>query len=167
MTTARILLDKALSRTCGQECVDWALAKIDEPRAGRYVKMLAGLSPPYSHFEVAVLRDGALAELGIPECARDDAIREYVKEQLRSAVDDSAVLPAVLNDLRKLWVETEYPQALYDFWLLSYAREDLLDDGVQFYWSGADRSNVDEIIRARATELLAGDSSSWAPGRGS
>ena len=38
------------------------------------------------------------------------------------------------------------PQDLMDFYLLHHAFEDLRHDKVQWYWEGADRSNIAGII---------------------
>ena len=33
-----------------------------------------------------------------------------------------------------------------DFYLLYFAKDDLLESDIQWYWDGANRENIDEII---------------------
>jgi hypothetical protein len=48
---------KALNRSCGEECVTWAIGQIESGKTERHVLMLAGMCPPFHHFEMAALRD--------------------------------------------------------------------------------------------------------------
>jgi hypothetical protein len=65
--TTRLLASKALRRPCGQECVDWAVSMLEQGFDGRYLGILAGLTPPFNPFDLADLRDRALKELGISD----------------------------------------------------------------------------------------------------
>jgi hypothetical protein len=41
-----------------------------------------------------------------------------------------------------------------DFYLLYFAKDDLLIDEVQWYWEGANRENIDKIIRDKFRQWL-------------
>jgi hypothetical protein len=57
VSTTRLLALKALNRSCGEECVTWAIGQIERGKTERHVLMLAGMCPPFHHFEMAALRD--------------------------------------------------------------------------------------------------------------
>src|SRR5262245_27144451 len=86
ITTAHMLADKALEELCGRNCVDWAIAMLEEGRDGHHLTMLAGMLPPYNHFEIAALRDRTLEELGIADLDPDMAVRTFAAERLRLAL---------------------------------------------------------------------------------
>jgi hypothetical protein len=50
---------------------------------------------------------------------------------------------------------------LTDFYLLYYAKNDLTEDEVQWYWEGANRENIDGIIKEQFKNWL----SKFRPGR--
>lgn len=116
--------------------------------------MLAGLTPPFDHLEATRLLDRAFTELGLGPIARDEAVRAYAGELLRALLDGSQSPNAVLNDLAELCIESNYDRALYPFYLLHHASGDLAHRDFQSYWDGADRSNIDRIVRDQATEWL-------------
>src|SRR5262245_9133475 len=86
ISTAHILADKALQESCGQNCVDWAITMLEQGHDGHNLMMLAGMLPPYNHFEIAALRDRALHELRIGDLDPSVAIRTFAVERLRLAL---------------------------------------------------------------------------------
>lgn len=153
-TTARILAERALRRDCGQECVDWALAMLEEGRDGHHLAMLAGETPPHDALELQRLRDGALRELGIPEPERQAALSAYASECVRALCGDEAGLEDALDSLRDLYLACGSPDELQDFYLLHWAYSDLREQEVQWYWEGADRTNIVAVVRQRAEAFL-------------
>jgi len=154
ITTPRILADKALQETCGQECVDWAISMLEQGRDGHYLTMLAGMSPPFNHFEVADYRDRALRELGIIEISDSAAVTTYAAEQLRLALAGEADLIATLSVIKDLCIARDYQSDIYDFYTLYFAYTDLQESNFQWYWQGATRENIVSIIRNRAEAFL-------------
>lgn len=150
ITTAPILADKALQRTCGQECVDWAVSMLEQGHDNPGITMLAGLSPPFNHFEVAGYRDRSLRELGITDVSDSIAVTTYVAERLRLALSGEADLAATLCVIKDLCVARDYPRDIYDFYLLYFAHTDLQESEFQWYWPEATRENIVSIIRQRA-----------------
>lgn len=63
------------------------------------------------------------------------------------ALDDETQTLKVLNSLKELCIELDYKKSLYDFYLLYFAKDDLIDSENQWYWEGADKSNIDKIIK--------------------
>ena len=154
ITTARILADKALQQTCGQECVDWAISMLEQGRDGHYLTMLAGTSPPFNHFEVADYRDRSLRELGITDISDSAAVTTYAAEHLRLALAGEADLISTLNVIKDLCIARDYQSDIYDFYTLYFAYTDLQESDFQWYWQGATRENIVSIIRNRAEAFL-------------
>jgi hypothetical protein len=154
ITTAFILADKALERACGQACVDWAIAMLEEGRDGHYLSRLAGMLPPYNHFELAALRDLALGEQGIPALGPSEAVRTFAAERLRLALSGEADLMDSVAEVQALCVAHDYMTELYDFYLLYWAYRDLSDVGHQWYWPEATPENIQGIIRSHAERFV-------------
>ena len=158
ITTAQVLAERALNEACGQSCVEWAISMLEQGKDGTHLRMLASMSPPFNHFEVAEYRDRSLEELGVGNTADAEAINMYAAEVLRLAATDEAELPSALARVKDLCVGFNYPKNLYDFYLLHFAYSDLQDSEVQWYWKGADRSNIDSIIEERVRAFLSSSS---------
>jgi hypothetical protein len=47
-------------------------------------------------------------------------------------------------------MESEY----MDFYLLYFAKDDLNESENQWYWDGADKNNIDEIIKRKFQEYI-------------
>lgn len=146
-STNRILALKALNYSCGEECAAWAIHQIETGSTNRHILMLAGMSPPFNHFEMAAMRDRALAELGVTSVSREDALRIYAAEIALEAVSGRSDLLMTLRELNRLCVEENYADELHDFYLLYYAWDDLLTSNEQWYWRGATRDNIADIAR--------------------
>lgn len=153
VSTLRILAHKALQEACGQDCVDWATSMLVAGHDGHNLTMLASSNPPYNHFELADLRDQALVEIGAPVFEGDEAILAYAKERLRLALEGEANLVETLRDIKDYCVSHDYLESLYDFYLLYHAYDSLQGSTVQWYWDGANRDNILDIIRERAEAL--------------
>ncbi len=154
VTTNRILAEKALQKTCAQQCVDWAINLLEPGHDGYYVAMLAGQVPPFNHFELADLRDRALHELGIKEVVPSIAVHRYAVECLRAALAGDVDRVEALAIVKDLCVAIDYPKDLNEFYLLCFAYEDLLEREVQWYWPGATRENVLSIVRDTAEAFV-------------
>jgi hypothetical protein len=132
---------------------------LEKGSSGNYLQMLASLTEPFNHFEVAEYRDRSLGELGVAELDDEEAVTLYAAEQLRLAVESKQDLLLTLKTVKNLSVALDNPKKLYDFYLLYFAYAHLLESEVQWYWEGADRSNIQAIIRERINVflLLTGD----------
>jgi hypothetical protein len=155
VSTLKLLALKALNHTCGQECVDWAIGQLEGGRTDRHVLMLAGMSPPFNHFEMSELRDRALTEIGAEPISRSHALRIYAAEIARDAATGHADLFAVLRELNQLSIDEEYATELQDFYLLYFAWDDLLTSNEQWYWPGATRENIARIARDTLEKFVA------------
>jgi len=168
VTTARILAGKALQQLCGQECVDWAIAMIEQGREGHHLAMLAGQLPPHDPLELGRLRDGSLCELGIPELDPERAVAAHAVECARALLEDERVIGENLEVLKDLFMldfdapgpglSAELWDDLRDFYLLYWAYSDLQEQEYQFYWPDATREDIVTVVRLRAEEFVRGRS---------
>ena len=144
-----------MQRSCGQECVDWAIGMLERGVESRSLLLLAGLSPPLNHFEVCALRERALAEIEPPELSIADPVMAYVTEIVAVALWDAGALRLAFNRVTSLAIELGYPPELRPFYNLHFAAQDLLQGDVQWYWPDATRENIDQIMREEAEGFLA------------
>jgi hypothetical protein len=154
VTTTRIVAEKSLQATCGQQCVDWAIFMIEQGCDNQYVLRLASMLPPHNHFEIADLTDRALNDLGIAPVSPSDASIAYAVELFRCALDGEVDMLTALTEVKELCIANDYLRDLMDFYLLYFAHSDLQDNDVQWYWDGATKQNVLSIVRERATVFI-------------
>ncbi|HTV01371.1 MAG TPA: hypothetical protein VMF13_12560 [Luteitalea sp.] len=153
-TTVQILGEKALDQECGQSCVDWAVGLLETGSDSDALAVLAGMTPPFNHFEVAGRRDRALAELGIADVSKNQAVREWAGEHLRRAWNEPAYCRSALSFVSDLCIRNDYQQDLFDFYLLDCAWDDLDEVGVAYHWLEATRDSIAAVVRARIESFL-------------
>lgn len=153
-TTALILGRRALNRRCGKECVDWAERQLLVGIDTTLMRQLAGMEPPYNHFELAALLDRVLNGLAMPDLSRSDGLRVLAAEVLRPALGPGSDITAAVSDVRTLCIEEGNPAELMDFYFLAFANDDLRENGEQHYWSGATSANILTMMRERAASLV-------------
>jgi hypothetical protein len=154
VTTVEILMRKMLEKECGQECVTWAIGMLEQGYETRSLLILAGLTPPLNHFEIAQLRDRVLAEINPPELKIDDPVNAYVSEIAFEALYDTGALREVFARVAQLAIELGYPSDLQPFYNLHFAADDLRHSYVQWYWQGADRENIDLLMLQEAQRFV-------------
>jgi len=154
VSTVEILMRRALQRPCGQECVDWAVGMLERGIESRSLLLLAGMSPPFNHFELAGLRERVLAEVHPFELNIEDPVRAYVVEITSDALHEGQSLRPVFARVADLAVQLGYPPDLQPFYNLHFAAEDLVHSEVQWYWRDATRENVTRIMREEAQRFV-------------
>ncbi len=154
ITTAQILAERALQKSCSEQCVNWAIGLLESGCESPTACRLAAKCPPHNHFELASLRDQVLEELGVIDTPHDEAIIDFAAELLSRAEDETMDLDAAIEMVKDLCVANNYQADLHDFYLLYFARTDLREREYQYYWSDADRSNIDEVTRERVRRFL-------------
>ena len=146
---------RALGRPSAPSWVDWAVQQLEEGRDGSNLRILAGLSEPFDYFETIRLADGALPEAGLEPLGQAEAISAYSWDLVSRLTEQPSFTTEVLSQLAGLCVDTGYPKSLMPFYLLHFARQDLLAGEDQHYWNGADATNIDKIVQNEARAWLA------------
>jgi hypothetical protein len=155
-STMQILALRALRRSCGEECVAWAVSLLERGHDSRSLRILAGMTPPLNHFELSALRDRVLNELSPPELNDADPVTGYVREIVGEALGKPRQLGDVFREVSELSIALGYPTELRSFYLLRFAWEDLQARGDQRYWPGATRDNIEEVMLGEARRFVAG-----------
>ena len=88
LTTARVLLDRALEVPCGQPCVEWAVGMLLRGHDSKHLAMLASMSPPHNHFELRQLENRALEELDIEDIPLENGSRSICHGATRSVASE-------------------------------------------------------------------------------
>ena len=153
-TTAAIQAWRALNRPPDERWVDWAVRLLTQGADTPGLRILAGLLPPLDYFEATKLVDRTLIELAISPLDTSSAVEAYTAELLAELLRHPDVIGDVLGELAQLCIETSYSRDLMKFYLLRNARDDLTHRDMQHYWAGADRSNIDGIVRQEAQRWL-------------
>jgi hypothetical protein len=66
---------------------------------------------------------------------------------IENSLDNETEYLAVLKILKDICIEFDYEKQLYGFYLLYFAKVDLLESENQWYWDGATQQNIDSIIK--------------------
>ena len=155
VSTTQILARRSRQLSCGAECVDWAIGKLEEGHDSPSLRILSGLTPPLNHFEIAALRERVLADLSPPELQLEDPVMAYVREMIATAIAEDRLMVRTFQQIAQLAIELEHPRDLQRFYNLYSAWEDLQRFQEQWYWDGADRSNIERIMRQEAEAFIA------------
>jgi hypothetical protein len=156
VTTAQILAEKALRKTCDEQCVEWAIGLLESGHQSIATCRMAAKLRPHNHFELASLRDQILDELKVDCTSNDDAIVMYTFELLSHANDGTIEVDTAIDIVKELYESNGLePDEIQDFYWLYFARDELKDQGFQYYLPDADRSNIDQITHDRIREFVA------------
>ena len=149
--TCKMLVERALKVDQAEDWIDWAIEMLLAGFDTEHLRILAGLLPPFNRFELNVFVDKTLQELKLDNQHEDDLTYGYVYYLILQALDKQKSFKSVLSEIRSLCIYRGHDQNLMPFYLLYYALDDLETDTVQWYWNGANRENISDIIKG---ELL-------------
>src|SRR5512143_3730067 len=153
-TTQAVRAWRALNRAPDKRWVDWATDLLAAGTDTPSLRILAGLGSSFDRQDVPRRLDNVLAELGLPVTDPAQAIEDYTTELVKVLVEGRQAMPLVLRELAQICIDTDYDRSLYQFYLLHYARDDLAVREFQMYWEGANRANIDSIVREEAKRWL-------------
>ena len=149
LSTYRILKAKAFNEDIDDSWTDWAIEMMEAGNVSDNLHMLAGVSTPYNQFELQELTSKVLQDLRLDYSNKDSVLSNYVCFLLSTAIDHPEDYVKTLRELRDIYYQSGMDSRLKDFYLLYYAKEDLTVDVVQWYWEGANRENIHQLIRGR------------------
>lgn len=145
-STYEILVSKALNRDIDSAWVTWAIDMLVAGFDTDNLKILAGENPPFNQFEMQKLTDKVLKELQLDYSDKERTVKKYAIYLIDQALAGQIDSLKVLKILEEICVELDYEKYLFDFYKLYFAKEDLLLSVDQWYWKGATRENIDQII---------------------
>jgi hypothetical protein len=153
LSTYKILKEKAFNYDIGESWVDWAIEMIEAGYEADSLYQLAGTLKPYNQFELQVLTTQVLDDLQLDYSDKRKALKNYVYYLITSNVDKPENYYKVLREFRDIYYELDMDSEYQDLALLYWAKDDLLYADYQHYWDGANRENIDTIIKNKF-ELL-------------
>ncbi|MCD0489937.1 hypothetical protein LPB86_16970 [Pedobacter sp. MC2016-14] len=140
-------MKKAFNEDVDETWIDWALEMIEAGYESDNLYILAGISRPYHQFELQRLTDKVLVDLNLDYEDQPQMIRNYVYYIISSTINEPSNYLSTLKEIRNICMDLDMEQEYMDFYLLYFAKDDLNESGVQWYWDGAYRTNIDLIIR--------------------
>ena len=144
-STYEILAWKYLNKSVDEKWSDWAVEMMMAGYETEHLIELAGIEKPFNQFELHELIEKVFLELNLDYKNQDKIVTNYVTFLAKGVLNGSRDMLKTLRDLKDLYIALDYDSKLYGFYSLYFAREDLNHDTVQWYWKGADRTNIDKI----------------------
>lgn len=147
VSTYRVLMKKAFNEDIDETWIDWAIEMIREGYESDNLYILAGISKPYQQFELQRLTDKVFVDLNLDYEDKLLMIRNYIYYLISTSLNEPSNYLSTLKEIKDICIALDMEQEYIDFYLLYFAKDDLNDSEVQWYWDGADRTNIDLIIR--------------------
>lgn len=116
--------------------------------------ILAGLNKPYNQFELQELTDKVLADLKLETSDKLLTIRNYVYFILSTTINEPSKYLATFQEVKDICIGLDMEKEYMDFYLLYFAKDDLNELENQWYWDGADRNNIDKIVKEKFKEYI-------------
>lgn len=153
LSTYKILKEKAFNADIDESWIDWAIEMMEAGYEADSLYQLAGTLKPYNQFELQALTTQVLKDLQLDYFDKRKALKNYVYFLIMSNIDKPENYFKVLREFRDIYYELDMDSEFQDLALLYWAKDDLLYTDYQHYWEGADRENIDTIIKGKF-ELL-------------
>lgn len=147
-STARIVFFKALNKDFNRKLLEqWAIDMMLAGCDNEDVVTLAGDTDTYSQGELSQLVGNAFNSLEIDYSNIDRAITKYISYLIDAGRDNGLSLFTVLEELTDVHMALNYNNRELDsFYQLYNAKVDFLYGDSQYYWDGATKDNIDEIV---------------------
>ena len=140
---------KALKPFDYKVAVDWAIELIREGRETDNVLMLASFSEPIEKYEISPYITAVLNEFGLEELECDDALIAQTHFLLIKILRNEAIREN-LQSLIQVCINNDYDKRIMDFYLLFHGWWELEDIGANYYYDGADLSNIESVLKLEA-----------------
>jgi hypothetical protein len=147
LSTYKILKERAFNSNIDESWIDWAIEMIEAGYEADSLYQLAGTLKPYNQFELQALTTQVLKDLQLDYSDKRKALKNYVYYLITSNLDKPDNYYKVLREFRDIYYELDMDSQYQDLALLYWAKDDLLCADYQHYWDGANRENIDTIIK--------------------
>lgn len=147
LLTYKILKEKAYNSDINESWIDWAIEMIEAGYESINLYELAGTTRPYNQFELQDLTTRIFKDFNLDFSDKTETLKNYVYFLITSNIDKPEKYNKVLRELRDIYYELDMDSEYQDLALLYWAKDDLLYDNYQDYWDGANRENIDGIIK--------------------
>ncbi|MFN8359049.1 MAG: hypothetical protein U0264_03955 [Candidatus Kapaibacterium sp.] len=147
LSTYKILKEKACNADIDESWSDWAIEMMQTGYEAVTLYQLAGISKPYNQFVLQDLTNKVLKDLELDYSDKRNTIENYVYFLIKSNLDNSEKYYEILKEFIDIYYELDMDSKFQNLALLFWAKDDLIYDEYQHYWDGADRTNIDKIIK--------------------
>lgn len=157
--TCKVVAYQVLPAFNKDEVVDWAYEMIALGWETEHLLIMAGLTKPVNYFETVVYLETAMGELNLLLKTGDEGIISYSSYHVKQ-LEQGIKIKENLNALSDFVISVDYHSAIYDFYSLYWAWSDLQYDEMQWYWEGATKDNIEQIVVNTAKGWLIANESS-------
>lgn|GEM_PF-621726 len=133
--------------------VDWALEMVQRGVETENMLILASFSKPVDRIEIKPYVTGVLEELNLEEKIGEYSVLSNAYFHAQMIVGNYEVRKN-LTALFILCLENNYSKYLMPFYLLHHSWWSLEEDGINYYYEGANISNIEEILRLESKLLI-------------
>lgn len=154
LSTYKILLDKVCNFDIDESWTSWAQEMIEAGYESDNLYILAGMSKPFNQFEMQELTSKVLSDLKIEYSDKEQVIHNYIYYLIFNSVNKPETYLESLRELKDIYYYLNMDSRYSNFYLLYFAKDDLNDSEVQWYWEGATRLNINDIIKEEFTKWL-------------
>ncbi len=147
LSTYKILKERAFNSDVNESWIDWAIEMMEAGYESVNLYELAGTTRPYNQFELQELTNKVFKDLNLEYSDKTKILKNHVYFLLTSSIDKPEKYNKVLREFRDIYYELDADTEFQDLALLYWAKDDLIYSEFQHYWDGADRTNIDQIIR--------------------
>lgn len=147
LSTYKILKEKACNADIDESWSDWAIEMMQTGYEAVTLYQLAGISKPFNQFVLQDLTNKVLKDLELDYSDKRNTIENYVYFLIKSNLDNSEKYYEILKEFIDIYYELDMDSKFQNLALLFWAKDDLIYDEYQHYWDGADRTNIDKIIK--------------------
>jgi len=147
LSTYRILKEKACNADINESWAEWAIEMMQVGYEAISLYQLAGISKPFNQFELQDLTKEVLEDLKLDYSDKRKTTKNYVYYLINSNINKPDNYFEVLKELTEIYYELDMDREFQNFSLLYWAKDDLIYENYQHYWEGANRSNIDKIIK--------------------
>ncbi len=153
LSTYRILKEKACNADIDESWAEWAIEMMQAGYEFESLYQLAGISKPYNQFELHELTSKVLYDLNLDYSDKKTTLKNYVYYLVSANFDKPNNYFEILKEFRDIYYELEMDSEFQNLALLYWAKDDLMYEDNQHYWDGANRANIDMIIRQEFVNL--------------
>ena len=154
LSTSKILMCKLFNYDIDESWVDWAIEMMEAGFESENLYMLAGISRPFNQFELQDLTNKVLKDLQLDFSDKDLVIKNYTYYIILNSINHPEKYLVVLRELKEICLNLNLDADYMNFYLLYFAKADLIESEMQWYWDDANRDNIDDIIKSQFTEWL-------------
>ena len=146
LSTFKILMEKSFNSDIDETWINWAMEMMEAGFENENLYVLAGISKPYNQFELQDLTTKVLTELNLEFSNQKLVIKNYVYYLISNSIYKIETYLETLRKLKNICIDLNLEHNYMNFYLLYFAKDDLVEQEYQHYWNDANRENIDEII---------------------